>query len=173
MKAKEILHLCEEIQELKSNEAINLINNYFIKKFRLIGASVHPDPSTSRRRLSFAAIQFPLMSRSLVKKYLLNLIKFFPIKAMIVPWGVVGFKTSVFLTSSDLTNPIFTIMVGSSDHPKSRSEVVIFYSDIFYDYEYEKLQNFSIFSTEDGVKKVFDLIDVVAKAIRLTPFEPR
>lgn len=86
-------------------------------------------------------------------------------------WSVNGYQVDIFFSSLSYKNPIFTIRLGYDDNFKEE-RLLINYSKLFLnDYKERKLSLFPEFMTEEGLQKIYDLIDIMAKSIRLTSYE--
>lgn len=175
MKAKEILNLCES-EALTSDEAASLATSYFKKKFKSIGAEIVLIPSRGERALF--KFSFPLSRQSFdfLEQYavrLLNTINEKNITGELVrAAGSVSLSIYVPHSSYDkkrYSGSLFTIGVGRNGDDVNEIFVFVEFSYLFRERKDRKvLSDYTEFSSESGLKKVYVVIDSIAKAIRLT-----
>lgn len=174
MKAKEILHLCEDEQKLSSDEIADLINNYFIKKFKSIGMTVDSDGV----RFNFAELVVGSESdekkqkkrSSLFFKKLIQILK----SHNVYSGSEYGSRLFIKLPNSSVKynqkiSVIFTLSLSYS----SNDDVVIYVAKSYRLDALERhqwLADHEEFSTDSGLHNVYMTVDAIAKAIRLTSY---
>lgn len=167
MKAKEILRLCEDNQKLTSDEIFDLINDYFVKKMKLIGATIRYDGSAELDLSSDTEYEKQLKRYKLYVKRLSKLLgKAYPISSAF------GSRIEVMITSLtlDIEYQLFNVGIYISNH--NELYLCIDYATSF---RHERLLNGlsddEDFSSKEGRERVYKVIDLICKSIRLTPVD--
>ena len=173
MRAKEIIELCED-ERLSSQEIFDLVYDYFVKKMKSAGMRIYNSGGYVE-----AEVVSPVISDNKAedysRAYLRTLSKLF---GKMVLSGGSGFIEVTYPNPKDVfwkLYPIFYVVVNlysSYQHRSGEFQLVLyvkFSEPIKTLVDLNSLNDYIDFSTEDGRKKIFELIDSLAKFIRLTP----
>lgn len=176
MKAKDVLSLCEDTQ-LSAEELYNLILQYSKKRFNLLGFRQHA-VMESLWQLKLALGNDSISDRQLQRKkhiqYIKGLSKF---------WGHGRVDTSAEETTfylgitddvSQSMGYIFEVEVYRPNYIRNLITVVVGFSRMINQLNWvsqgpETIKTVTMF--EDKINEIYELIDLIAKAVRLTPVE--
>lgn len=171
MRAKKIIKLCED-EQLDSNQIFNLIHDYFVKKMKSAGMTLTGDgpniTATLKVLLSVNTKKVNQISRAYVKNMALKFDGDLDINSR---GGVFRIFYPNPVSSNLKANPLFYVYVRSYVSKSSSPviELIIVFSGLIKSFMLRYFNFDPEFITEEGRKEIFELIDSLAKFIRLTP----
>lgn len=173
MKAKDLLLLYEDTQ-FSGDDAYSLIHRYLLKKFKVMGAV--PIVSLGQNHIQF---KIPLSEKpqyDSIQKYLKRLSKHLEFSNV----EKTTFKLSLYCkfpysgSYNSYPGSIFSIRVGYNQDNLQEVIVLISFTENFIMQwkKINRLTTFNEFLNEVQIQRyVYPLIDSIAKALRLVPFE--
>ena len=174
MKAKEIINLCEN-EQLDSTQIFNLIYDYFVKKMKLVGVVFVDNGFDIEVQLSSAMVSDGAKAKRISRAYIKDMAsKFDGGLYLNVVGGMLNIRHPNPVCAEWKEYSIFYASTSTRYSNRHPSSCYIILSIVFSNPNKnftmtDFLNKYTEFSTETGRKEIYNLIDSIAKFIRLTP----
>lgn len=176
MNAKEIIKLCED-EQFDSTQIFSLIYDYFVKRMKSAGVTLKNESYHITATLEVLLSEDSAKVKLVASNYIKDMASTFRGRLYPSPdhdGGSLDVMHPNPVSYKWKKQPLFyvsTVCKSSSKFPQVYSVLLyIVFSNLFTSSVVSKsLNNYPEFSTEEGRKKIFELIDSLVKFIRLTP----
>lgn len=186
MKAKEIIQLYENNRKLKPEEVFELATQYFKKKFKFIGMDII-DSQLLGVQATFTVSENSdrIIQKKKSRSYLSNLIQRLPSRVIRSKASVIktyeGGSVALNLLTADTSYwAAYPILYATTkfDSYSSKNPSIVFIVEFSLNFlrlrdvhNHNAIYSPEEFESEDDLQKIYQLIDIIAKAVRLTPME--